>query len=81
MSKFDLDAHSASRSVVRTEGVSEERLRAIHAPIGLDLGGRTPAEIALSILAEISQERFGGSGSALSRHPAIREPSGRVAGD
>jgi xanthine dehydrogenase accessory factor len=47
------------------EGVSEERLRAIHAPIGLDLGGRTPAEIALSVLAEMSQERFGGSGRPL----------------
>jgi len=47
------------------EGVTEARLRAVHAPIGLDLGGRTPAEIALSILSEISQERFGGSGQPL----------------
>ena len=47
------------------EGVSEERLHAVHAPIGLDLGGRTPAEIALSILSEMSQERYGGSGRPL----------------
>ena len=51
--------------MLRDEGVSEERLRAIHAPIGLDLGGRTPAEIALSVLAEMSQERFGGTGRPL----------------
>jgi len=47
------------------EGVGEDRLRAVHAPIGLDLGGRSPAEIALSVLAEISQERFGGTGRPL----------------
>lgn len=47
------------------EGFPEERLKQMHAPIGLDLGGRSPAEIALSILAEISQERYGGSGRPL----------------
>ncbi len=47
---------------LRADGVSEERLAQIHAPIGLDLGGRSPAEIALSILAEIVQVRYGGSG-------------------
>lgn len=51
--------------MLRDEGVSEERLRTVHAPIGLDLGGRTPAEIALAVLAEITQERYGGSGRAL----------------
>ena len=51
--------------MLRDDGVSEERLRAVHAPIGLDLGGRTPAEIALAVLAEITQERYGGTGRAL----------------
>jgi xanthine dehydrogenase accessory factor len=51
--------------MLRDEGIGEERLRAVHAPIGLDLGGRTPGEIALSVLAELSQERFGGSGKPL----------------
>src|SRR3989454_5419243 len=51
--------------MLRDEGVSEERIRAVHAPIGLDLGGRTPAEIALSVLAELSLERYGGSGRPL----------------
>jgi xanthine dehydrogenase accessory factor len=51
--------------MLRDEGLAEERLRAVHAPIGLDLGGRTPAEIALAVLAEITQERYGGTGRPL----------------
>jgi len=51
--------------MLRDEGVAEERIRTVHAPIGLDLGGRTPSEIALSVLAEISMERYGGSGRPL----------------
>ncbi len=51
--------------MLRDEGLPEDRIRAVHAPVGLDLGGRTPAEIALSVLAEISQERHGGSGRPL----------------
>src|SRR5688572_10195801 len=51
--------------MLRDEGISEERIRAVHAPIGLDLGGRTPAEIALAVLSELSMERHGGSGRPL----------------
>lgn len=51
--------------LLRDEGVPEERIRRVHAPIGLDLGGRTPSEIALSVLAEMSMERYGGTGRAL----------------
>lgn len=51
--------------MLREEGVPADRLRSVHAPIGLDLGGRTPAEIALSVLAELSMERYGGSGRPL----------------
>jgi xanthine dehydrogenase accessory factor len=51
--------------MLRDEGIAEERIRAVHAPIGLDLGGRTPAEIALAVLAELSMERYGGSGRQL----------------
>ncbi len=35
------------------DGLTQEQVDRLHAPIGLDLGGRTPAEIALSIMAEI----------------------------
>jgi len=51
--------------MLRDEGVPESRIKNVHAPIGLDLGGRTPAEIALSVLAELSMERYGGNGRAL----------------
>ena len=51
--------------MLRDEGLPEERIRSVHAPVGLDLGGRTPAEIALSVLAELSMERYGGSGRPL----------------
>lgn len=51
--------------LLRDDGVPEDRIRTVHAPIGLDLGGRTPAEIALAILAEIEAERYGGSGKPL----------------
>jgi xanthine dehydrogenase accessory factor len=36
-------------------GKKEEDLARIHAPVGLDLGGRMPEEIALAIMAEIIQ--------------------------
>ncbi len=35
------------------DGVESEKLNLIHAPIGLDLGGRSPEEIALAVIAEI----------------------------
>lgn len=41
----------------------------VHAPIGLALGGRTPAEIAVSIVAELVALRHGGSGNHMSIVP------------
>ena len=45
---------------LRERGISDARLAAVHAPIGLPLGGETPEEIALSIAAELLQTRNGG---------------------
>lgn len=42
---------------LREQGVSEEALARVHAPIGLDIAAETPMEIAVSIAAEIIQER------------------------
>lgn len=39
------------------EGVTQEQIDEIHSPIGLDIGAETPEEIAVSIVAEIIQER------------------------
>ncbi len=44
------------------EGVSADDLESVHTPIGLDIGAETPAEIAVSIIAEIIQLRRGGDG-------------------
>ena len=45
----------------KEKGYSEEVLKQVHAPIGLDIGGERPAEIAVSIMAEIQAARYGGS--------------------
>jgi xanthine dehydrogenase accessory factor len=51
----------ARRDWLRSNGVSEETLARLRGPIGLDLGGRHPAETALAILAEMTAVRYGGS--------------------
>jgi len=46
-------------------GVTDDEIARLHSPIGLDLGARTPEETAISIAAEVVQQRWGGSGSHL----------------
>jgi len=52
---------------LRADGYSEDALNRVYAPIGLDLGGPTPEEIAVGILAEIIAVRRGGQGHSRSR--------------
>jgi len=47
---------------LRGEGFAEEELARLRAPAGLDLGARTPEEIALSVIGEIVMLGRGGSG-------------------
>lgn len=47
------------------EGVSDEQIARVHVPIGLDIGARTPSEIALSVLAEALAVRNGRPGTPL----------------
>jgi xanthine dehydrogenase accessory factor len=49
--------HAARIERLTAEGLGAE-LQRIQAPVGLDLGGRSPAEIAVSILAEVIQARY-----------------------
>jgi xanthine dehydrogenase accessory factor len=70
-----LVASPTRANVVRTwlredAGLADERLAALRAPAGIDLGAESPAEIALSILAELVQVRHGRAEFVASPGPA-----------
>ena len=48
--------------------ISEELIEKVYAPIGLDIGTETPAEIAMAILGEVIKVRRGGTAASLSGH-------------
>jgi xanthine dehydrogenase accessory factor len=50
---------AAVAAELRAEGVAEERVATLETPAGVDIGARTPEEIALSILARIVAVRRG----------------------
>lgn len=56
---------AARRVRLSNEGFSEQEIARLHGPIGLDLGGRSPAEVALAILAEVTAVRHGRGGRAV----------------
>ena len=60
---------AAVTAELSAEGVSDELLDALDAPAGIDIGARTPAEIALSILARII---------AVRRSAPVRAPASAV---
>jgi xanthine dehydrogenase accessory factor len=47
--------HAARLERLRANGLDEALLARIHAPVGLDVGARSPAEIAISILAQVTE--------------------------
>ncbi|MCB0112561.1 MAG: XdhC family protein [Caldilineaceae bacterium] len=56
------------REHLSADGYDDADIARLHAPIGLDLGGREPTEIALSILAEVECIRHGGNGRSRSQN-------------
>jgi xanthine dehydrogenase accessory factor len=60
------------------QGISEEKLQSVHAPIGLDIGALTPEEIAISIGAEIILVRRGGTGQPLSYRMRYKKKEGKI---
>jgi xanthine dehydrogenase accessory factor len=58
---------ASRRERLRASGFDDETIARVHGPIGLDLGGRQPAETALAILAEMTAVRYGGSAARSAR--------------
>lgn len=50
---------------LRKQGVTEEQIRRIHGPIGLNIGAASPEEMALAIMAEIVATKHGKDSTAL----------------
>lgn len=71
--------HAARCARLRGASVPEEQLARLRGPSGLDLGGSSPAQTALSILAEIVAVAHGGSGRPLTdlEGPLHRQLRGR----
>ena len=61
---------AAIREYLAGEGVAAERIAALRAPAGLDLGAVTPVEVAVSIIAELVQVRRGRAAFVAAPGPA-----------
>ncbi|MEV6015447.1 MULTISPECIES: XdhC/CoxI family protein [unclassified Streptomyces] len=59
---------------LREAGVPESGLSRLRSPVGLDLGARTPEEVAVSVAAEIVAVRRGGSGAPLTSRSGTIHP-------
>jgi xanthine dehydrogenase accessory factor len=64
--------HAKRIDRLKQQGVSEAALARIHAPIGLDIGAVSPAEIAVSIIAEITARLRMPKGAPATR---VKEPA------
>ncbi|MEU1511633.1 XdhC family protein [Streptomyces sp. NPDC005811] len=57
--------HDDRRRRLVEAGLGEPELTRLRSPVGLDLGARTPEEVAVSVAAEIVALRWGGTGAPL----------------
>lgn len=64
------------RALKEQQGLTEAQLARVHAPIGLELNAETPQEIALSIMAEITLRRRGGTGESMRWMGAVEDEAG-----
>lgn len=56
---------AARRERLHAAGLAGADLDRLHGPIGLDLGGREPAEVALAVMAQVVADRYGAGGRPL----------------
>ncbi len=56
---------STRRERLRAAGLTDAEMARLHGPVGLDLGARTPAETAVSVVAQVIAARAGRAGTAL----------------
>ena len=63
----------ATHEQLAREGFTTQEMKRVRAPVGLDLGGQTPAEIAVSVVAEIILFHAGGSGAPLVERERVVE--------
>jgi xanthine dehydrogenase accessory factor len=64
--------NDARAEALKAEGVTDEQLARVKAPIGLDIGSRTPEEVAIAVAAEVvgtfrkkrKREAVGAAGAA-----------------
>jgi xanthine dehydrogenase accessory factor len=60
---------------LRAEGMPEAAIARLHAPIGLDIGGKAPFEVAVSVIGEIVALRYAPEGSRESGSTSTTEPA------
>ena len=66
-------SHAQRVDALLDRGVRPERIAQLHSPLGLDIGAVTPAEVAVSVLAELIAAR-----TTAASHQPLRETSGPI---
>lgn len=71
--------HEDRMQRLKEAGLTDDELARLRSPIGLDIGARTPEEVAVSVAAEIVQHRWGGTAHPLSQTEGrVHEPARAV---
>ncbi|MFE3645337.1 XdhC family protein [Streptomyces sp. NPDC059169] len=68
--------HDDRTARLQKAGLDDGQLARLRSPVGLDLGARTPEEVAVSVAAEIIALRWGGSGAPLATTAGAIHPGG-----
>lgn len=57
--------NATRKAALHEMGATDDQIARIYAPVGLDLGGKSPSEIALAVMSEIVASRYNRSGGHL----------------